>query len=671
MTLTRGARPALGSVCVKELAEAVVAADEVGPLLDVLDDEDSGCGVSPVDSDDGRSPDAYFEGGQVPFLNLAKVVKQCDKLGSPLKLRGVVAMGDKDAIRGFTDSRSKEIGPALLDLLPRPSVADNLRDLTLYRFPLSSTCFADLVDALRGAKRLEQLHILDDDGGMDASPDGVLALFDAISGMEAIRELTLPFTVQPSAFVALLDMLGAHESVVEVMLRIESKHLSRADVDALERMLRTNTALRTLMMRDVYDERDGPIDQEKEWYLGDEAAAIGLAWQSSDGFTLLGEALGAGLARNSTLRELHVYCDRAPSADGVSALMDGLQQNTTLECLYLPSARHMPDFPGKVATAVRQGSGLRELHVPTIQNNGAALFDALSLRPCTVLHIGQSPFPPLAPGVVAELAKALADGALGRTLGTLELAHARETQGFVALGRALEHNQVLRSLRVHDSPVGTEGAAALGRALATNHALESLELCGCDVGDEGAAALAAGLKQNAVLREVELRRNRIETPGALALARSLRAPSRVQRISLGEQSRKRSGHRQRLRGLFDESVPVAFADAFAASSALEVVDLGLCKPGSAALDGMHSLVDAAIASARSRHVPGRPKVLTAQLTMTTCYDEICHVRGSMEREVGRLYDKVRCAQRAGWGDDSNAASNSLVRRVKLYVDSIR
>ncbi|CAG9461546.1 unnamed protein product [Pedinophyceae sp. YPF-701] len=659
--MTPGARPALGSVCVKELADAMVAADEVGPLLD---DGLFFC-LDPADSDDGQYEDAYFpHPDDEPFVRLHCQMEAHDDVGKPpIALRGVRAVGLRGSrLPSSFEIERWDIGSLLLEVLRRPSVADNLRELTLARYALTTSSFAGLVHALRATKKVEVLRIQDMEQEVQASCEGVLALVDVVAGMEAIRKLTLPFAVQRSGkLAAMFDMLGAHTSIAELELIVKPTLLTEADVNALERMLCTNTTLSTLVLEQPYDtldESDSEIDDDE---VAD--AHIG---------QMLGDALGAGLARNSTLQKLCICggSSDALTADGVYALMDGLQRNATLQHLYVDAARHAPSFADEVAAAVTQGSGLRETHVPAI--GGATLFQALSSRSCFVeLRVGQSyayGHPRLAPGVVLELAKAVADGALGATLEVLELAGAQETAtgGFVALGNALEHNQVLRTLRVERSPVDTEGAAALGHALAANHTLETLLLADCQICDECASALSAGLARNQTLRDLQLSGNRVGRSGALAVARSLSAASAVRRLSLSSLGLGPQGLDKQLDPV-DESVAAGFAAAFALSGALEDVDIGHCKVGSATLDGLHKLADAVIEAARRRYVPGRRMAVKAQLWRPAEVGFNHPTADLMRQEVRRLREKEYKVPGMGWEGDSRAFFKNPVRRVKLDV----
>ncbi|CAG9461580.1 unnamed protein product [Pedinophyceae sp. YPF-701] len=399
-----GARPALGSVCVRWLAEATLAADEAGTFLAGLyafveqqggmsDDEDCADVRDWARSQYG-SMDEEEAGWETEYeiFDLLAVAQECVKLGTPLKLRGVTAVQE--------DFDGGDRGGVLLELLRLPSVASNLRQLKLERFHLTSAEFTELMKVLRTTTKLEQLLMCYYyPGEIQISPAGMAELIDTVSGLEMLRELRLPPLPEASGG-ALLRMLGRHKSLEELHLVVLKPVI---DETALESMLRTSTTLRKLLIVDRSDLYDGS-EEEGEWISAD-----------------VGKALSAGLSQNNTLRELHVGGDWLEPDDGD---IDSLLQNTSLQRLDLwGSYDRRCISPLKLAAAVRRGSALRVMHVPGGLVGVVDVARALSSRSCVVeLHVvTPRTLSELVPGFVRELAKAIADGALGRTLEALRI----------------------------------------------------------------------------------------------------------------------------------------------------------------------------------------------------------------------------------------------------------
>ncbi|CAG9461581.1 unnamed protein product [Pedinophyceae sp. YPF-701] len=595
-----GARPALGSVCVRWLAEATLAADEAGTFLAGLyafveqqgsmsDDEDWADVRDWARSQYGSMDEEREAGWETEYeiCDLLAVAQECAELGTPLKLRSVTA-----AQEDFDDG---DCGGVLLELLRLPSVASNLRQLKLQCFHLSSAEFTELMKVLRTTTKLEQL-LMDGyyPGDIQISPAGMTELIDTVSGLEMLRDLSLPPLPEASGG-ALLRMLGTHKSLEELHLVVTTVvQKGQLDEAALESMLRTSTTLRKLFIVDYSDAYDDS-EEEDEWIGAD-----------------VGKALSAGLSQNNTLRELHVGGDWVMLNDGD---VDGLLQNTTLQRLDMWGSFDSKIIsPFKLAAAVRRGSALRVMRLGGGLAGAVDVARALSSRSSVVeLHVGdRCDSRELVPGFVRELAKAIADGALGRTLETLRIfdkpRQGRDTEGFVALAKALEHNHVLRDLEICHASFGDEGTAALGTALRTNRALKTLTLHGCDIGDEGARGLAAGLERNTTLQVADLMDSKIGVAGATALADSLGAESALECLRLG---------------------------------IVRVIDVGGCRVDSLPLRGMRELVDAMV----ERRQLGKHHEIGAALwgaSKATPQQDI-------QEEVNGLKGRLRHTYEEGWG----------------------
>ncbi|CAG9461582.1 unnamed protein product [Pedinophyceae sp. YPF-701] len=625
-----GARPALGSVCVRWLAEATLAADEAGTFLAGLyafveqgsmsDEEDWADVRDWARSQYGSMDEEREAGGESEYeiCDLLAVAQECAELGTPLKLRSVTAAQE--------DVHCGDRGGVLRKLLRLPSVASNLRRLKLQCFHLSSAEFTELMKVLRTTTKLEQL-LMDGyyDGDIQISPAGMTELIDTVSGLEMLRELRLP--PLPEASGALLRMLGTHKSLEELHLVVVQKGV--IDEAALESMLRTSTTLRKLFIVD----RSCTIDDSEE---EDE-------WIGAD----VGKALSAGLSQNNALRELHVEGHYLTFNDGD---VDSLLQNTTLQRLDLGRSIYGRFVsPLKLAAAVRRGSALRVIDVGSRLTDMVDVARALSSRSCVVeLHAGDRwrlSEPALVPGFLRELAKAIADGALGRTLEALKIfdksRQGRDTEGFVALAKALEHNHVLRDLEICHASFGDEEATALGTALQTNRALKTLTLQQCDIGDEGARGLAAGLQRNTTLQVADLWENKIGRAGATALADSLGAGSALERLRLGFHRPQTHRLTDQLACPVDDTVATSFARALRRGCALRVIGVGGCRVDSLPLRGMRELVDAMV----ERRQLGKHHEIGAALwgaSKATPQQDI-------QEEVDGLKGRLRRTYEEGWG----------------------
>ncbi|CAG9466759.1 unnamed protein product [Pedinophyceae sp. YPF-701] len=618
VTPTPGARPALGSVCVRELAEATIAADDVGTFWAGLRASGYWYWYSPMDKEESsRDPDAIVE--------LLHVARRCEERGTPLKLRDT-----------------------LLKLLRMPSVASNLRVLALHHCSLHNH-FTELMKALRTTK-LEQLHLQDSDYEtfeMKMSTEDVLEMAETVSKLEMLRKMTTPstdftgqlfpneFTKEQDAISALLRAIGAHKSLEELHLGLDPAVLDAAAL-SVESMLKTSTTLTTLII-----DQFSRYDRDEDGYCDDamyEAAQL-FGWHL-EGLSSLPKALSAGLTQNNTLQRLHVKSGAFDWSDDDIA---GLLQNTTLQHLNLGPRPASRTLPLQLAAAVRRGSTLRVMRVTGDPTGTVELARALSSRSCVVeLRITLERESGDSVDLVLELAKALADGALGHTLETLRISDTPDhsgTQDFVALARALEHNCVLRTLFAANSLISPEGAAALGAALRTNRTIKTLELRNCGICDEGAAGLASGLQHNTTLQELDLSNNEMGRAGAIALADSLGAGSALERLRLhGCVVAQVPG---RLCINVDDSVAASFAGALRRGCALRDLDMGFCTVSSPPLSGMRELVDAMV----DRRQLGKHHEIEAWLS----WDANVVSWTEKWNEIRLLRGKLCRVEQEGWG----------------------
>jgi Ran GTPase-activating protein (RanGAP) involved in mRNA processing and transport len=112
-----------------------------------------------------------------------------------------------------------------------------------------------------------------------------------------------------------------------------------------------------------------------------------------------------------------------------------------------------------------------------------------------------------------------------------------------ALGEALAHTRVLRTVHIAASRLGDNGAAALAAGLAHNTSLDELGLASNAIGSAGAAALAGALAGHPRLAVLALGRvtsasalgeaaNRLEDDGAIAIAPLVAATRTLRALDL-------------------------------------------------------------------------------------------------------------------------------------------
>lgn len=101
-----------------------------------------------------------------------------------------------------------------------------------------------------------------------------------------------------------------------------------------------------------------------------------------------------------------------------------------------------------------------------------------------------------------------------------------------AVGKMLEGNATMQTLRLTKMPIGSEGAIAIAEGLWRNASLWELAVQGCKIGDMGAAGIAEMLKHNGALVSLTLTDSTVGEEGVKDIAKSLgkNASLRILRI---------------------------------------------------------------------------------------------------------------------------------------------
>ncbi|CAG9462455.1 unnamed protein product [Pedinophyceae sp. YPF-701] len=491
-----GTQPAAGSLCLQGLCRAMIPADEAGAL------------VAALDACRGRLPriPAYLD----QLLVLERVFEASERLGRPLRLRGIKMADGETFLMILTQigSASGEHGDVLLDLLESNVCWEHLR---VFKLDLGEVdpMVVEALGMLAESRHLEELSIIATTMGSRA----LRQVVETVGHLAELRKLRLSGIDVNLESGVFFETLEEHPSIEEAHL--EPTLIGRRSIAALDRLLRENTSLRKLRLPQIY--------------MFANVASLEL-----------GRAIGAGLAANTTLAELDLlHADESSLEDEFYAeVARGLLRNTTLQALSL--GQECPDAAvATIAAAIKQGLPLRRLVLRGVAIDGGAaeLARVLSARSC-MTELDLTDCEELSTEAVLELAGAIERGALGGTLETLSLQRvsAVAAEGFVALGKALCGNRVVRKLDVRENAaVGDEGAAALGGAMEAGCVLEEVVLLECGVTDVGAIALAAGLQGNTTLRVLDLAGNSICTAGAVALMDALGEGSAVRELTLRDQ----------------------------------------------------------------------------------------------------------------------------------------
>jgi Ran GTPase-activating protein (RanGAP) involved in mRNA processing and transport len=210
----------------------------------------------------------------------------------------------------------------------------------------------------------------------------------------------------------------------------------------------------------------------------------------------------SGLENNTTLE--HLYLNTNDVGDeGAIALSEVLLSNTTLKSLLLDENQIRYKGAAALANLIKTNNTLQEL---SLASNFIALKGAVQLAnalrtnqsllvfnmSCNIFF-GTYKKEPTGDDMAIEFAKVLHDNS---TLQSLDLSHSQiRPKGAWALAKALASNTGLRHLYLDHNYVGNEGAKLFAKALKFNSTLQTLTLCQNQIEDEGANALYDVLKE--------------------------------------------------------------------------------------------------------------------------------------------------------------------------------
>jgi Ran GTPase-activating protein (RanGAP) involved in mRNA processing and transport len=214
------------------------------------------------------------------------------------------------------------------------------------------------------------------------------------------------------------------------------------------------------------------------------------------------EQLGEALKFNTTLRKLEL--DATPfTSKGISKLGELLGLNTPpLKSLSIRSIMVDSEAVAFFTEGLEENTTLQDLYLSdlSLPSNGAAL-----------------------------LARALGTNTTLRKISFNQDEIGDEGMG--AIARAVMDNTTLESLSFSHTQAGDEGVTSLALMLSHNHTLTSLAITS-GVEEDGAIALAKALEINTTLKHLYLPGNFINANGARALVKALEANTVLQTLSL-------------------------------------------------------------------------------------------------------------------------------------------
>jgi Ran GTPase-activating protein (RanGAP) involved in mRNA processing and transport len=124
-----------------------------------------------------------------------------------------------------------------------------------------------------------------------------------------------------------------------------------------------------------------------------------------------------------------------------------------------------------------------------------------------------------------------------------------DDDGATSLAQALQVNEYLQAILLHDNNISDNGAADLANALQVNESLRMIGLYNNIIGDKGAAALAKALQVNKSLTMIDLKGNNIGDSGALTLGKALQFNKSLTLINLNDNNIGEDGVVELAKGL--------------------------------------------------------------------------------------------------------------------------
>jgi len=257
--------------------------------------------------------------------------------------------------------------------------------------------------------------------------------------------------------------------------------------------------------------------------------------------------LGRALAASSCRLQLLILDQVDIDVKGLSALAEGLSNNTSLMSLRLGENELGPRAAIVLAAILRRNRTLTSLDLRDnkLGDTGAqALASALvmneSLR-CLVLwnnHIGPN-------GVIAmaePLAAADASSADERNTAT-----------------GCTSRSVIEILDLGGNSIGVSGLEALREALVRNRTLHTLGLANSRLGDAGGIELAGIVEGNAYLQRLDLRRNSLQVAGLIAIHLAMKTNHVLQEVAIDVSSSRLAEEEKLLQESFVQEIKDACA----------------------------------------------------------------------------------------------------------------
>ncbi|CAG9463006.1 unnamed protein product [Pedinophyceae sp. YPF-701] len=446
--------------------------------------------------------------------HLRKLMSNADMMNSPLRVRGLYDWS-------FSPDATKPGSRTIMGVLQRPAVQEQLRDLRVRHFALAGGGCKALSRCLAGASNLHTLHFWDH----KMSTAGVVALAGSLRGLRHLRTFKIrsPGSIRAAGVVALMEMLEG--SPIEDFTMDGHDDVGPEGCAAVERMLKNTSTLRRLLLSMARHgtSLDGIV-------VGPPSTCKGL-----------GGALGAGLASNATVKEIHLEFEPLGGEDG-TAFARGLETNRTLETLLLENSALGDASVEALGQALGEGCPVKDLAL--IYNAFGAGGSGFARGVSSSSHLVQLEIagaPDFGDDELAALAHELETGAVGQVLQQLSLCDTNTgPEGVAELSAALLGNTTLRVLKLCENPLGDEGVSELvgNGFLRFNRTLEVLVLRDVGMSDEGIMWLGTGLAGNVTLRELHVPCNYITASGLDRLVASwfIREPSiQIEELYLGYQ----------------------------------------------------------------------------------------------------------------------------------------
>ena len=324
---------------------------------------------------------------------------------------------------------------------------------------------------------------------------------------------------------------AAAEGRAVTVLKVRNESFaSKADVKALAAVLQANPHLTALSVQGGQLGDKGVKEIVRALLVHRSIERLDVAYNALEKSGL--KAVCQLVQNVPALRLLDISGSFAASSLAKGELRGTLLAGTSLTYLKLGDASLDAKAVTGLLDALRQTSGLRNLHLPDNKLTGAdgvQIADVLTANK-TLTNVDLR-YNALGNDGAAAIANALRTNTtlVGLVLWGNEITHA----GCQSIASMLIHNEKLETLDLGLNDIGLRGCVALGHALAEAKSIRTLGLASTNCGNEGASAIASALKTaSCPLYHLDVRRNEIGVVGIMALEVAMQANGRLRTLAL-------------------------------------------------------------------------------------------------------------------------------------------